>query len=123
MKKILIVDDDENATMLLESMLREPQYQIFVTNESQKVLDIAHRISPDLIILDLMMPEPTGFQLCRMLREDPSFVITPIIIITALNNKDSLIVAYGAGADDYLIKPVLVEKLKSTVETLLYGPP
>lgn len=122
MKKILIVDDDENATMLLESMLRGAEYQIFATNDSQKVLELAHQISPDLIILDLVMPEPTGFQLCRMLREDPSFIITPIIIVTALSNKDSLVVAYGAGADDYLIKPVLVEKLKTTVETLLYGP-
>jgi DNA-binding response OmpR family regulator len=123
MKKILIVDDDENSTMLLESMLRCAEYQIFTTNDSQKVLDLAHHISPNLIILDLVMPEPTGFQICRALREDPSFIITPIIIITALSNKDSLIVAYGAGADDYLIKPVLVEKLKSTVELLLYGPP
>lgn len=121
MKKILIVDDDENATMLLESMLRGADYQIFTTNDSQKVLDLAHKIDPHLIILDLIMPEPTGFQLCRALREDPSFVFTPIIIVTALSNKDSLIVAYGAGADEYLIKPVLVEKLKSTVELLLYG--
>jgi DNA-binding response OmpR family regulator len=121
MKKILIVDDDENATVLLESMLSGGDYQIFTVNDSHKVMDMAREVVPDLVILDLVMPEPTGFQLCRALREDPAFITTPIIIVTALSNKDSLIVAYGAGADEYLIKPVLVEKLKATVEFLLYG--
>jgi DNA-binding response OmpR family regulator len=121
MAKILIVDDDENATLLLESMLRGKGYQLFTTNESHQVLDLAHEIRPDLILLDLAMPEPTGFKICRMLRDDPAFIITPIIIVTALGNSDSLIVAFGAGADEYLIKPVLVEKLTATVETLLKG--
>ncbi|MBI5954476.1 MAG: response regulator [Chloroflexi bacterium] len=119
MTKILIVDDDENATLLLESMLRGEGYQLFTINESHKVLEQARRICPDLIILDLAMPEPTGFQLCRSLREDASFIVTPIIIVTALGDRDSMIVAYGAGADEYLIKPVLVEKLTATVESIL----
>ena len=119
MAKILIVDDDENATLLLESMLRGEDYQLFTINESHKVLEQARRICPDLIILDLAMPEPTGFKLCRMLRDDPAFIVTPIIIVTALGDRDSMIVAYGAGADEYLIKPVLVEKLTTTVEALL----
>ena len=119
MEKILIVDDDENATLLLESMLRNERYELFATNESHKVMDLARGIHPDLIILDLVMPEPTGFQLCRMLRDDPAFIITPIIIVTALGDSDSMVVAYGANADEYLIKPVLVEKLRATVESLL----
>lgn len=119
MNKILIIDDDEDATLLLESMLRGEGYQLFTVNDSHKVLEQAHFICPDLIILDLAMPEPSGFKLCRMLREDPAFIVTPIIIVTALGDRDSMIVAYGAGADEYLIKPVLVEKLTDTVAALL----
>ena len=119
MVKILIVDDDENATLLMESMLRDKKYELFTTNNSREVMDLAREIHPDLIILDLVMPEPTGFQLCRMLREDPTFILTPIIIVTALGDSDSMVVAYGASADEYLIKPVLVEKLRATVASLL----
>ena len=121
MAKILIVDDDENATFLLESMLRGDRYEVFATNDSGQALEMASRIRPDLIILDLVMPEPTGFQVCRLLREDIRFLFTPIIIVTALGTTDSMVVAVGAGADEYLRKPVLVEKLKETVETLLQG--
>ncbi len=119
MVKILIVDDDENATLLMESMLRDKKYELFTTNNSREVMGLAREIHPDLIILDLVMPEPTGFQLCRMLREDPTFILTPIIIVTALGDRDSMVVAYGASADEYLIKPVLVEKLRATVASLL----
>jgi DNA-binding response OmpR family regulator len=119
MEKILIVDDDENATLLLASMLRSEKYELFTTNDSSKVMDLAREIRPDLVLLDLVMPEPTGFQLCRMLRENPAFVSTPIVIVTALGESDSTVIAYGASADEYLIKPVLMETLKATVESLL----
>jgi two-component system cell cycle response regulator len=66
-----------------------------------------------------MMPEPDGFKLCRMLRADPDFMHTPIIIITALNGMDSKMVAMGAGANDYITKPFHIEDLKSRINTLL----
>jgi DNA-binding response OmpR family regulator len=66
-----------------------------------------------------MMPEPTGFQLCRMLREDPKFTKTPIIIVTALDDYDSKVVAFGAGANDYVTKPYRVEELTQKIRELL----
>jgi DNA-binding response OmpR family regulator len=66
-----------------------------------------------------MMPEPDGFKLCRMLRADPDFKRTPIIIITALNGLDSKLVAMGAGANDYITKPFLIEELKSRINSLI----
>jgi DNA-binding response OmpR family regulator len=66
-----------------------------------------------------MMPEPDGFKVCRMLREDTRFIFTPILIVTALDDTDSKIVAFGAGADDYLIKPYDIDELTSIINVLL----
>lgn len=88
-------------------------------NESTKALEQAYATRPDLILLDLMMPAPDGFQLCRMFRADPNFLRTPIIIVTALNDEDSRIVALGAGANDYLTKPFHIKELKQKISTLL----
>jgi DNA-binding response OmpR family regulator len=76
---------------------------------------VANEAKPDLFLLDLMMPEPDGFKLCRMLRTNINFMRTPIIIVTALNDEDSRVVALGAGANDYLSKPFHIDELKSRI--------
>src|SRR5574342_136259 len=119
MSKILIVDDEPQATTLLEMLLSARGYETISVNESSTAVKTAIESQPDLIILDLMMPEPDGFKVCRMLRADARFIFTPILIITALDDTDSRIVAYGAGADDYLIKPYDVEELATTIKNLL----
>lgn len=120
MSKILIVDDELQATTLLEMLLSSRGYQTVAVNESSEAIDVARESDPDLIILDLMMPEPDGFKVCRMLRADSRFMLTPILIITALDDTDSRIVAFGAGADDYLIKPYNVDELVSIIKALLH---
>jgi len=120
MAKILIVDDDPQATTLLEMLLSPRGYETISVNESSKAVNTAIETQPDLIILDLMMPDPDGFKVCRMLRADARFIFTPILIITALDDTDSRIVAYGAGADDYLIKPYDVDELALTIRNLLH---
>ena len=119
MAKILIVDDEPQATTLLEMLLSSRGYEIVSVNESSQAFDVAKETDPDLIILDLMMPEPDGFKVCRMLRADSRFMLTPILIITALDDTDSRIVAFGAGADDYLIKPYNVDELITIIKVLL----
>lgn len=120
MTKILIVDDDKGATDLIETVVMSVGFEPIVVNDSSKAMDVAKRINPDLILLDLMMPQPTGFQLCRMLRATPGFKFTPIVIITALDDTDSKLVAFGAGANDYLTKPFhvgdLIEKMKEFLD-------
>jgi DNA-binding response OmpR family regulator len=120
MSKILIVDDEPQATTLLEMLLSSRGYETVAVNESSEAIDVARESDPDLIILDLMMPEPDGFKVCRMLRADSRFMLTPILIITALDDTDSRIVAFGAGADDYLIKPYNVDELVSIIKALLH---
>ena len=119
MAKIIVVDDDKAATTLFEQVLLMNSYEVVTLNESNKTFEAANNFHPDLFILDLMMPEPDGFKLCRMLRADPLYKRTPILIVTALNDTDSRLVAIGAGANDYLVKPFHIDQLFAAVEKQL----
>jgi DNA-binding response OmpR family regulator len=120
MSKIMIVDDDVQATTLLEKILAVEGYASVTVNESAKAIQIARKTNPDLFLLDLMMPDPDGFKLCRALRADPYFSKTPIIIITALDDNDSRVVAFGAGASDYLSKPFHIDELALRIKALIF---
>ena len=115
----MVVEDDEPMSMFIAEVLKMEGYDPIVVNESAKAMEIASSTLPHAILLDLMMPPPDGFKLCRMLRADPVFRLTPILIVTALNDIDSKIVAIGAGANDYLVKPFHVEELASKLNRLL----
>jgi len=119
MAKILVVDDDTHATTLLEKVLALKGHQATSVNDSSERIRVANSTTPDLILLDLMMPEPNGFEVCKMLRADPNFAKTPIVIITALDDNASKETAFSAGADDYLTKPFRMDDLADTIETLL----
>ena len=119
MPKILIIDDDIQTTKLLNLLLTERGYEATSVNDSSLAIQAAKSTNPDLIILDLMMPEPDGFKVCRLLREDTHFIFTPILIVTALDDTDSKIVAFGAGADNYIIKPYDIDELAETIELML----
>jgi pilus assembly protein CpaE len=120
MTKIMIVDDDNLVTQLLEKLLKIDGYETASVNDSSKAIEIATSVKPDLFLLDLMMPQPDGFKLCRMLRQTLEFATTPIIIVTALDDSDSRAVAFGAGANDYITKPFhpneLAERIKEALQ-------
>jgi DNA-binding response OmpR family regulator len=118
-KKIMVVDDDKEATSLLESFLKREGYQVVAVNDSTIAVKEAEAHSPDLFLLDLMMPEIDGFKLCRLLRADDKFRRTPVIIITALSDDDSRAVAYGAGATDYITKPYLPRQLADVIKAVM----
>jgi DNA-binding response OmpR family regulator len=119
MTKVMIVDDDEQVTGLLGKLLSMEGYEITAVNNSSQAHEMALSVKPDVFLLDLMMPDPDGFKLCRILRADPHFIFTPIIIVTALDDNDSRVVAFGAGANDYITKPFhtieLVERIRKLV--------
>jgi DNA-binding response OmpR family regulator len=119
MFKIMVVEDDLPSSTFIAEVLTMAGYVPIVVNESEKAISMANAILPDAFLLDLMMPEPDGFKLCRMLRNTPKFVTTPIIIVSALDDTDSRIVAFGAGANDYLVKPFMIEELISKIKDLL----
>jgi two-component system alkaline phosphatase synthesis response regulator PhoP len=119
MSKILIVDDDKQITFFLEKLLSIEGYETTSINESSKAIEAANSINPDLFILDLMMPEPNGFELCRMLRANPNFSQTPIVIITAMDDSDSKAIAFLAGANDYIMKPFRPDELAQRMKALI----
>jgi DNA-binding response OmpR family regulator len=119
MPKILIVDDDTQVTSLLKRYLTVEGYEVIGINQSSKAMQTAQAMRPDLIILDLMMPPPDGFTLCRMLRADPAFSRTPILIITAMADSNSKATSFGA--NDYLAKPFNLDELSSRIASLLNG--
>lgn len=118
MTKILMIDDDMRATRLLEKILAVEGYETVSVNNSSKAVQIAKLINPDLFLLDLMMPDPDGFKLCRMLRTDSYFTNTPIMIVTALDDSNSRIDVFGAGANDYMTKPFNIDELVYRIRAL-----
>jgi CheY-like chemotaxis protein len=119
MAKILIVDDDEQATTLLERVLAIKGHEATSLNDSAETIQVVSSSTPDLILLDLMMPEPNGFEVCKMLRADPKFAKLPIVIITAMDDNASKENAYAAGANDYLTKPFRIDALAQAIDDLI----
>ena len=119
MAKIMVVEDDEPASAFIAEVLALDGHEVIVVNDSSKALEIACATVPEAFLLDLMMPSPDGFKLCRMLRAESKFKRTPIMIVTALDDTDSKIVAIGAGANGYLVKPFPIEDLLAKIKELL----
>lgn len=122
MSKILVVDDDVTMTNLLKALMTMEGHQPTTVNESTKAIEIAATINPDLITLDLMMPDLTGFELCDLLHTDPRFVNIPILIVSARDDSESKEKAKAAGARDYLTKPFGVDQLLEKIRALTAQP-
>jgi len=117
--RILVVEDDEQDSAFMAETLTRQGYEAIVVNDSCKAIEVAESTLPQVFLLDLMMPPPDGFKLCRLLRKHPNFKDTPILIVTALNHTDSKIVAIGAGASNYLVKPFRADDLIAKINDLL----
>lgn len=117
--KILIVDDDTHGIVTLEAILHNQGYQIFHANNGIHALKLAEEIMPDLILLDVMMPGMSGFEVCKRLRTTPRLAEVPIIILTALDDRASRLQGIESGADDFLTKPIDRQELRLRVKTIL----
>lgn len=101
--KILVIDDDPAMTELLKLLLQPAATSVYAANSGMEGIQLARMLQPDIIILDLMMPEVDGWHVCSAIRQRSS---VPILILSALDNPGMVARALDAGADDYLIKPV-----------------
>jgi signal transduction histidine kinase len=115
---VLIVDDDRNAREGLEAILANAAYRFELATNGQEAIDKALALSPDVILLDVMMPEMDGFEVCRRIRERPETAEVPIIILTALDDQQTMLKGLAAGADDFLTKPVNRHELRARVGTI-----
>lgn len=119
MTKILVVDDDPQLTAMLEKLLTMEGFETTSVTDSTQAISVAAATIPDFFILDLMMPQPNGFEITRMLRADEKFAKTPILIITASDDADSKAIAYVAGANDYITKPFDHDELPQRIRSLM----
>ena len=119
MEKILIVDDKIANLDLLKQMLRPLGYRIFFATSGARALDIAASVHPDLILLDVMMPEMDGFETCRRLKQVEALRETPVIFVTARTDVEDLAKGFEAGAVDYVTKPVAQPEVHARVATHL----
>jgi len=117
--KVLIADDHPQIVELLEAYLEVLPVTVSIARDGQATLAAVERDMPDLILLDIMMPKRSGFEVCRILKEDPNYRDIPIVMVTALNEVGDLERARESGADDYLSKPVNKTELLSRVRNLL----
>jgi DNA-binding response OmpR family regulator len=113
---ILAIDDDASILYLLKRSLEADSYDVLIAGDGQTGLDLFARESPNLIILDITMPEMDGYTVCRRIREVSQ---VPVIIITARGQEDDKITGFECGADDYLTKPFSIRELKARVKSVL----
>jgi DNA-binding response OmpR family regulator len=119
MGKILVVDDDQGTTKLLELILAKEGYEVVCVNNSCDTLTTALTYDPNLILLDLIMPNGDGFEVCRNVREKSQFAHTPIIFFTSVGDVEIKVAAFGMGANDYIVKPVHPQELKVRIKALI----
>lgn len=118
-EKILIVDDDIDTLKLVGLMLERQGYDIIVANNGTAGIQKAQQEIPDLILLDIMMPDMDGYEVTRVLRTDPSTAHIPIIMFTAKSMVDDKVAGFEAGVDDYLTKPTHPAELSAHIKAIL----
>lgn len=114
---VLVVDDVPLNILLIKKMLSQYTFQIRTANGGQAALDAVTQKMPDLMLLDLMMPGIDGFEVIRRLRADEKTKDLPIIILSALNSEQDISKGFQLGANDFINKPIIMEKLLSSVTT------
>ena len=117
--KILLVDDEPDILEFMVYNLKKEGYEVFTGTNGREAIEIAKKVKPHLIILDIMMPVMDGMEACRQLREIPEFKHTIITFLTARNEDYSQIAGFDAGADDYISKPIKPRVLISRIKALL----
>jgi two-component system, OmpR family, alkaline phosphatase synthesis response regulator PhoP len=116
MKTILVVDDKANVRQLLQEYLTEQGFNVTTATNGREAIYEARRSRPDLILLDIMMPEMDGYEFLRQYRQEKS---TPVIVITAREEETDAVLGLELGADDYVIKPFRMRELVSRVKAVL----
>ncbi|RZK11882.1 MAG: response regulator [Flavobacterium sp.] len=119
MKKILIVDDEPNIVMSLEYTFKKNNFEVFIARDGQEALDILENAQPDIIILDIMMPNVDGYNTLEQIKKNNRLKDTKVIFLTAKNKEKDIEKGLSLGANLYITKPFSVKKLVEQVNELL----
>jgi len=116
---ILVVDDEPNNFDVIEALLSEKKYNLHYAANGKSAIASLETFKPDLILLDVMMPEMDGIETCKLIKSSPKWQIVPIIMVTALSSKSDLANCLSAGADDFVSKPINSLELRARVNSML----
>lgn len=114
--KVLIIDDNERNVDLMKDFIESWGYQTLVAYQGREALDLARNKHPDIIVLDVMLPGISGFEVCQILRRDEETWNIPIILVTALSSVEDRINGFNAGCDSFLVKPINYKELKAILK-------
>jgi putative two-component system response regulator len=117
--KILIVDDESAARTALETLLRREGFEVRDASSGERALEECASFRPDLVLLDILMPGLSGFDVCRSIKATPETRLTPVVLITGLSDTEDRIAGINAGADDFLSKPIDMNELLARTRSLL----
>ncbi len=117
---VLVVDDNRVNLNLLIKILQEEGYTVLTGSSAEEALDITQTASPDIILLDVMMPGMDGFSLCRRLKQDAAYSDIPVIFLTSLSHKEDILEGFNAGGHDYIVKPFNRQELLARVRTHIH---
>jgi DNA-binding response OmpR family regulator len=117
--KVLVIDDEPEITDIVETFLTESGYKVEVENHSQNAFDTAKKFQPDVILLDIMMPDMDGYNVCQGLKKDPVLARTPVIFLTGKDRNDDMGRSFKAGGDMFIKKPFSCERLLEIVNIVV----
>ena len=119
-KKVLIADDEQNIVISLEFLMKREGYQVEVANDGEEAVRRIRALRPDLVLLDVMMPKKSGFEVCQEVKSDPALGGVRILMLTAKGRDTEVAKGLALGADAYMTKPFstreLVDKVRSMLE-------
>ena len=121
-KKVLTVDDEEEMTELIAFNLNAAGYEVDQAHDGAEALEMAQKQHPDIIILDVMLPELDGFSVCEILRQTPATSKIPVILLTGWASESAKQIGLDSGANDYVVKPFSTRELVLRVRNLLREP-
>jgi DNA-binding response OmpR family regulator len=116
---VLVVDDEPNILMSLDFLMRKEGYQVFVARNGKEAIEIVERQAPQVVILDIMMPEVDGYEVCQYIRQEKGLSDSKIIFLSAKNKEADIKKGYEVGADLFLAKPFSTKNLLAKVKELL----
>lgn len=117
--RVLIVDDEPSIVASLEFLMRHNDFDVRTASDGAEALALAASFRPDLILLDVMLPQGSGFEVCRRIRADPALGATRIVMLTARGRADEQDLGRSLGADAYVLKPFSTREVVSTVRSLM----
>jgi two-component system phosphate regulon response regulator PhoB len=119
MARILVIEDEPDIQQILDYNLREKGHKVFIAGKGEEGLRLAREKRPDLVLLDLMLPDIPGTDVCKALKSDPATKSTQVVMLTAKGEEIDRVVGFELGADDYVVKPFSVRELLLRVQAIL----